>query len=255
MNRPFYTEFAWAYDLLIQGPVASRVDFIVEQLHRRGILPGARLLDAGCGTGTYSITLAQEGFKVTGIDRSKDLIAEARRKAATAGIGVHFSEGDIVSLPAGLQVDAILCRGVLNDFLEEDSRRRVFRSFASATHHVGGIILDVREWHSTVARKTDEPVFEKTVKTERGRLTFRSVTELQPEKQCLLVSETHLLESRSGRQTAEYDFVMRCWTQDEITGGLTSAGFESVQCFGDYDTAKPIGATDRLVVVSTMGDQ
>jgi ubiquinone/menaquinone biosynthesis C-methylase UbiE len=254
MNRPFYTEFAWTYDLLIQGPVASSVDFVIEQLHRRGILPGARLLDAGCGTGSYSIALAQEGFKVTGIDRSADLIAEARRKAKMAGISVHFSEGDIVSLPAGLQVDAILCRGVLNDFIDKDSRKRVFRSFASVTRHGGGIILDVREWHSTVVRKTDEPVLEKTVETEKGRLTYRSVTELQPEKQCLLISETHLLESHSGRQTAEYDFVMRCWTQEEVTMGLTAAGFGSVQCFGDYNTAKPIGATDRLVVMATMGN-
>jgi hypothetical protein len=118
----------------------------------------------------------------------------------------------------------------------------------------GVLILDVREWYSTAKRKKDAPVFEKTIETERGRLTFRSVTTLQPEKQCLLISETHLLESCSGRRTAEYDFVMRCWTQDELIGGLTAAGFESVQCYGDYDTAKPIGATDRLVAVATMGE-
>jgi hypothetical protein len=119
----------------------------------------------------------------------------------------------------------------------------------------GVIILDVREWHSTVIRMTDDPVFEKTIETEKGRLTFRSVTELRPENHRLLVSETHLLEAPSGRQTVEYNFVMRCWTQEEIIGNLTAAGFESVQCFGDYDTTKPIGATDRLVVVATMGNQ
>lgn len=254
MNRPFYTKFAWAYDLLIQGPATTRVDFIVDQLHGRGILPGAHLLDAGCGTGTYSIALAREGFRVRGIDRSGDLIAEARRKAATVGINIPFSEGDIVSLLADLQVDAILCRGVLNDLTEDESRRTVFPSFGRCIRQGGTLVLDVREWHATATRKRDEPVFEKTVETERGRLTFRSVTELQPGKQCLIISETYLLESRSDRQTDEYDFVMRCWTQDEIIGSLTSAGFKSVQCFGDYDLAKPIGSTDRLVIVATMGN-
>jgi ubiquinone/menaquinone biosynthesis C-methylase UbiE len=245
MTRPFYTTFAWAYDLLIAGPVESRVAFIAEQLRVRGVHLGAHLLDAGCGTGAYSLALAQRGFMVTGIDRSANLIAEARKKAEKVGHGVRFSEGDILSLAAGLQVDAILCRGVLNDLVEEDSRRRVFHSFASVTHRRGVLILDVREWHSTVARKTDNPVFKKTVETERGRLTFRSVTELRPENQCLLVSETHSLESPSGRQTVPCDFVMRCWTEDELTGNLAAAGFESVEYFGDYDATKPIGATDR----------
>ena len=253
MKRPFYTTFAWAYDLLIVGSVAPRVAFIAEQLRGRGVQTGAVLLDAGCGSGTYSIALAREGFKVTGIDRSGDLITEAERKAVTAGIGVHFSEGDILSLPAGLQVDAVLCRGVLNDLVEEESRRRVCHSFAGVMRPGAVLILDVREWHSTVARKTDNPVFEKTVETERGRLTFRSVSELQPEKQSLLISETHWLESPGDRQTVEYNFVMRCWTEDELTRDLHAAGFESVECFGDYDAAKPTGATDRLVAVCTLG--
>jgi hypothetical protein len=116
----------------------------------------------------------------------------------------------------------------------------------------GALILDVREWHSTVVRKTQVPVFETTIETDRGRLTFRSVTTLQPETQCLLIHESHVLESRSCPRIVEYDFVMRGWTQDELIAGLIAAGFESLQFFGDYD-ASPVGATDRIVVVATRG--
>jgi SAM-dependent methyltransferase len=253
MDRPLYTTFAWAYDLLIGGPVSNRVAFIAEQLHRRGILPEMHLLDAGCGTGIYSIALAQKGFLVTGLDASDDLIAESKRKAGETTNRTLFLVGDILNLESSLEVDAILCRGVLNDLIEDESRRAVFPSLSRCLRQGGVLVLDVREWHSTVARKTNEPVFEKTVETERGRLTFRSVTEMQPEKQCLLVSETHMLESRSGRQTAAYDFVMRCWTQDEVTERLKEAGFELIQYFGDYDSAKASGTTDRLVAVATRG--
>jgi SAM-dependent methyltransferase len=252
MNIPFYTGFAWAYDLLIQGPVGSRIDFVVEQFRRRGILPGTHLLDAGCGTGSYSIILAEKGFVVTGFDASEALIAEAKRKTGEAAGRTNFLVGDILSLPADLQVDATLCRGVLNDLTDEDSRRRVFGSFASAMCQGGVLILDVREWQSTVARKTANPLFERTVETERGRLTFRSVTELQPENQSLRISETHVLESPSGRQVAPWDFVMRCWTQGELTELLCAAGFRSVEYFGDYDVTKPVGTTDRLVAVTTL---
>ena len=252
MNRPFYTEFAWAYDLLTHGPVASRVAFIVNQLRRHGIAPGSRLLDAGCGTGSYSIALAELGFKITGIDASSEMIAEAKRKSSDAVGQTSFVVGDILRLPVGLKVDAILCRGVLNDLTADDCRNAVFESFGRALRPRGVLILDVREWQSTVVRKTLDPVFMKVVETDKGRLTFRSVTALQPETRCLRISENHELVSGSSRRSANYDFVMRCWTQGEIIAGLGAAGFESVQCFGDYDTAKPLGSTDRMVAVATM---
>jgi len=37
MNRPFYTSFSWAYDLLIDEPVADRLQFIIEMLAQSGI--------------------------------------------------------------------------------------------------------------------------------------------------------------------------------------------------------------------------
>jgi 2-polyprenyl-3-methyl-5-hydroxy-6-metoxy-1,4-benzoquinol methylase len=112
MNRPFYTKYAWAYDLLIQRPITGHVKFIKSRLHYWRILPGARLLDAGCGTGAYSIALAKEGFNVTGIDSTADLIAEAKRKTEHTQLHINFVIGDILALPVDSQFDAILCRGV-----------------------------------------------------------------------------------------------------------------------------------------------
>jgi len=71
MKRPFYTTYAWAYDSLIQRPVAEHIEFIESRLYNWHILPGALLLDAGCGTGTYSIALAKKGYRVAGIDLNK----------------------------------------------------------------------------------------------------------------------------------------------------------------------------------------
>ena len=46
-TRPFYTEFAWAFDLLIDRPVQKESMFIAAWLADRGVFPGAPLLDAG----------------------------------------------------------------------------------------------------------------------------------------------------------------------------------------------------------------
>ena len=82
-TRPFYTEFAWAFDLLIDRPVQKESMFIAAWLADRGVFPGATLLDAGCGTGRYAVELARRGYVVEGIDRSPDLIDVA--KAASIG--------------------------------------------------------------------------------------------------------------------------------------------------------------------------
>jgi SAM-dependent methyltransferase len=220
-------------------------------LIERGVVPGATLLDAGCGTGRYAIELARRGYIVDGVDRSPELIAVAAQASADRSIAASFRVGDLLALPAA-RYDAILCRGVLNDFIDDDSRQRVFVSFAQALRPGGVLILDVREWEATKERKLREPLFRKSVETERGRLTFTSYTTVDPENQRLLLSETHVLFDDDGVHSSDYDFAMRCWTQVELESALDRAGFGDLAHHGAYDPSVKIGETDRLVVVSQL---
>ncbi len=62
---------------------------LFERLAAAGIgLDGQRVLDLGTGTGTLARGFARRGCRVTGLDRSADLLAEARRLAAEAGLRV-----------------------------------------------------------------------------------------------------------------------------------------------------------------------
>ena len=250
MSRPFYTEFAWAYDLVISSPVVRRCDFVESVLSGRGFCAGSTILDAGCGTGSYSVELARRGYRVTGIDASPELVSVARKKAAEACLRVAFRVGDILRLSTESHYDGVLCRGVLNDVIEDRDRQKAFLSFARVLSREGALILDVREWHSSALRKEQEPAFEKVLELDRGTLTFRSVARLDYDRQRLLVSETHIVEKNGEASVAEYDFVMRCWTEDELENSLANAGFDSVVFFGDYDCDVPVGATDRIVAVA-----
>jgi len=255
MDRPFYTSFAWAYDLVIEGPVSRRVDFIVSALSRRGIEPGARVLDAGCGTGSYSLALTDRGFVVRGLDRSEPLLEQARAKCAGLPTGITFVAGDILALPQEPTFDAILCRGVLNDLTDDAARRDAFVSFARALRPNGVLILDVRNWITPAARTQAEPVFEKTVQTAKGLLTFRSVKTLERQTRSLRAAEEHRLHGPDGVTVETCDFVMRCWTEDELRERLSAAGFAAVELLGDYDTQRPVGSTDRIVgIASRRGD-
>ncbi|MGH9160574.1 MAG: class I SAM-dependent methyltransferase [Vicinamibacteraceae bacterium] len=243
------TEYAWAFDLLIDRPVSRECATIGKWLADHSVFAGARLLDAGCGTGRYAIELARRGYVVQGIDVSPELIAEARQAIARASGAVSCSVGDILMLSSA-RYDAILCRGVLNDVLDDHARQDVLASFARALRPAGVLVLDVREWEATARRKAREPLFTKSVPTDRGRLTFTSVTKIDPTGRRLIISERHVLRSESHEQSSDHVFVMRCWTHDELHAKLYLSGFHPLAYFGAYDAAVPVGATDRLVAVA-----
>ncbi|HWW77270.1 MAG TPA: class I SAM-dependent methyltransferase, partial [Pyrinomonadaceae bacterium] len=234
-SRPFYDEYAWAYDLVIPPPTTAACDFIADTLARRGVAAGSRVLDAGCGTGRHAFELARRGYAVGGVDLSPQLIAEARRRVEAVGrvetareqdgeaargqdelsLSLSFNVGDILNLPANESYDAVLCRGVLNDLLDGRSRDAAFRSFARVLRPGGAVLLDVRDWERSARRKIREPVFEKTVETARGTLTFRGVTRVDPGTRRLLVEERHTLREGGAERASCYDFQMRCWTREE----------------------------------------
>ncbi|MEM9048328.1 MAG: class I SAM-dependent methyltransferase [Pseudomonadota bacterium] len=63
-------------------------------LAARGIPePGARALDIGTGTGTVARGLAAAGAQVTGLDPSRDLMAEAAALAQVDGLAIDWVQG------------------------------------------------------------------------------------------------------------------------------------------------------------------
>ena len=247
--RPFYGEFAWAYDLLIDRSVQKECSTIVTWLVERGVVPGATLLDAGCGTGRYAIELGRRGYVVRGVDVSVDLLEQAKQSLGKQAQQVSFTVGDLLTLPVS-RYDAILCRGVLNDLVDEGAWLSAFASFGRALREGGVLVLDVREWDGTATRKAREPPFRKRVDTDRGKLTFTSVTELDASAHRLVVRERHTLEVNGRERSNDYEFVMRCWTPAELQSLLRLNGFGSVAYFGAYDPAVAAGVTDRLVTVA-----
>jgi SAM-dependent methyltransferase len=60
--------------------------------------PGARLLDAGCGTGQFALAFAARGIEVVAVDLSPAMLAHARRHGAELGVSVAWREGDLSRL-------------------------------------------------------------------------------------------------------------------------------------------------------------
>ena len=76
---------------------------LVELLHADTAYPaGSRVLEAGCGVGAQTVTLAKNspGAAILSIDISETSIAQAEREIQAAGLtNVRFQRGDIFQLP------------------------------------------------------------------------------------------------------------------------------------------------------------
>ncbi len=72
--------------------------------------PGERILDLGCGTGTLTAQIARQGGRVTGVDRSPEMIAAAREKYQ----GVEFDVVDGQALRYEQEFDAVFSNAALH---------------------------------------------------------------------------------------------------------------------------------------------
>src|SRR5687767_1576464 len=99
--------------------------YLFDQLLRGRIVPGMRILDAGCGAGRNLVYLLQAGYEVFGADPDAASIAEVRRLAARLAPALPADNFRVESLEAptfpSLFADAVICSAVLH-FADDDAR-------------------------------------------------------------------------------------------------------------------------------------
>lgn len=107
---------------------------------------GARILDAGCGTGRVGGRLAAAGHQVVGVDLDPELIAEARAAhPGTTWLVDDLTELDLPSpenpagTPAGF--DAIVCAGNVMAFVAPATRQQILRRFRAHLADRGRVVV------------------------------------------------------------------------------------------------------------------
>lgn len=98
-----HIDYVHGYDTRENTRLQDQAGTLVDLLHSdTGYPSGSVVLEAGCGVGAQTVTLAQRspGARFTSVDISADSVAEARRRTAAAGItNVEFRRTDIFDLP------------------------------------------------------------------------------------------------------------------------------------------------------------
>jgi ubiquinone/menaquinone biosynthesis C-methylase UbiE len=108
-------------------------------------------LDAACGTGRYSELLNTLGYKVTGMDLSLEMLAEARRNRNKK---INFIEGDLTAIPlknksVDLAISALAFTHLPNIEKALSELKRVVR--------LGGniVISDINPWLVVLGGQAD----------------------------------------------------------------------------------------------------
>jgi len=105
---------------------------VVELLNAQ---PGERILDLGCGTGHLTAQIAAKGAIMMGVDRSDDMIAEAKQKYP----GIQFQVADGTALTFDEEFDAIFSNAALHWILDAEA---VARGVAKALKPGGRLVAE-----------------------------------------------------------------------------------------------------------------
>ncbi|MFE9844987.1 class I SAM-dependent methyltransferase [Streptomyces goshikiensis] len=107
----------------------------------------ADVLDAGCGTGSLSLLLAEAGHRVTGVDLAPHMVERAEAKLAAAGRAGRFLVGDAAAPPTGQgRYDAVLSRHLLWTLPDPHA---ALREWVARLNPGGRLVLVEGRWRAT----------------------------------------------------------------------------------------------------------
>lgn len=87
------------YDSWYETELGLTVDMAERKLAERMFKPtGVRVLEVGCGTGQYTTWLASQGYEITAVDISLEMMAQAQAKMLAIGLKAEWLHADIMKI-------------------------------------------------------------------------------------------------------------------------------------------------------------
>lgn len=104
-------------------------------------------MELACGTGALAVAFAKDGYKVTGLDLSEEMLMIASQRAYEEDASIQFVEGNMLDLSEIGQYQAITCFSDSLCYMKNEQEvQQVFDEVYQALEENGRFLFDV---HST----------------------------------------------------------------------------------------------------------
>lgn len=198
------------------------------------------ILDLCCGVGRHSVSFAEQGLRVTGVDVTREFLEAAEETALDRNLSVEFVHEDMRIFERAAAYDAVV--NLFTSFgyfeTEEDEKMVLSRVFTSLKS--GGKFLIELMGKEVLA----------------GMFVPR---DWYQEEDTLVLMEREVLSNWEGirnrwiliqgEKKTEYVFSHRLYSGYELISLFEGGGFTDVRAYGDYSGAPYDDKAKRLIVV------
>ena len=134
-----YDAFAWLYNRE-WGSFGERIFPLLKDIAGKTLPDGAKVLDLCCGTGQLAKVLTEKGYKVTGIDGSRQMLKFARGNAP----GAKFTAADARTFKLPTVYNAVFSTfNSLNHILKLEELQKAFKNVYKCLISGGIFIFDL----------------------------------------------------------------------------------------------------------------
>lgn len=225
-----FGDYARFYDTLYEEKdYGAECRFVEDLLSSAGVSRGSHLLDLGCGTGGHAIPLSRAGYRVTGVDRSAEMLAIARRKAADAGVEPRLVVGDVRTLDLCTTFDAAISMfAVVGYQLTNDDLAAMLAAVRMHLPHGAPFVFDAWFGPAVLAVRPERRTRELAL-PDGGMLRRTAMPTLDVVRQTVRVDYQLDADSTAGSQRVAESHTMRYLFAQEMAYFLEVAGFDVVE--------------------------
>ncbi len=198
------------------------------------------ILDIPCGEGRLSVALAMRGFQVTGVDITKSLLEDARRKAAVDKVQVRWLHTDMRDIPFVEDFEAAICLGGSFGYFDDKGNKQFVEAVYHALRPGGRFLIDTPVIESLL------PQFQKRDWSQEDQMLILQDRQYDHEQSRIV---TRYIMLRDGNAT-EQTISIRLYTYHELSALLASLGFVRIRGYGTL-AGEPFGlGARRLFMVA-----
>jgi SAM-dependent methyltransferase len=228
-EKVFDAEYASYYQLFYQNKnYGEEASYITRLIFEHRGKPASSLLDLGCGAGDHDVFFSRLGYKVLGIDRSADMIAQASLHKSDS---LEFQVADIQSFDLGRKFDAVV--SLFHVMSYQQNKEALLKCFINARKHLnehGVFIFDF--WHGGGTLSDPPAVRVKHAENDKVFVTRISQPTVDIYNATVTVDFTLFVQNKLSATgeciTFSEAHVLRYWFVWEINELLRQAGFTNI---------------------------